>query len=162
MDNTSQTLEELAVSTRFPKVHNDWRTYLGNTIKKHRETPMKWGEFDCIVWATTCIQATTGKDLYAPFRGKYDSVLGAAKVLLKEAESLSSLCEKYLGEPKHIAFANTGDIVTVGLNRVNQAGEYNVVFNCALGVAYGGLAYFVGEEGLVTYPLLEMDYCYHV
>jgi hypothetical protein len=157
MVNTSQTSK-----CRLTKVDKDWITLLGQHIKTNMQTPMEWGVFDCVMWATSCVKVTTGVDYYEPFEGKYDTAAGAAKVLLGEAESISALCEKYFGEEKHVAFAVTGDIVKASVNKIQQDAEYNSVFNCALGIAYGGMAYFVGDEGLVVYPLLEMDGCYNV
>lgn len=49
-------------------------------ITENAQTPFKWGEFDCCTVINEVISLQTGLDLYGPYRGKYHSELGAAKI----------------------------------------------------------------------------------
>lgn len=55
-------------------------TEISNYIRSNQNTPFEWGKFDCCVFIAGAIEIITGLDLYAKYRGGYESELGAAKI----------------------------------------------------------------------------------
>jgi len=47
----------------------------------HMRTPFAWGEHDCVLFAAGAVQAQTGLDRLAGYRGRWTSARGAARVL---------------------------------------------------------------------------------
>lgn len=56
---------------------------LSDYIRANRNTPFKWGVFDCCVVTSKVIEIQTGLDLYEPYKGKYKSEKGAQSALKK-------------------------------------------------------------------------------
>ena len=156
-----ETTTQIHTTTSNDKVFN-WRKLLGEHIIANKNTKMEWGKFDCMSWSTSCIKLITEKDFYKPFEGKYYSAVGAAKLLLQHATSISTMFDQYYGEMKHIAFAKAGDIVLASPEKLNQTDEYNRLFDYGAGICFGKLSYFVGEDGLIALNTLILDGCYHV
>lgn len=103
------------------KQHN-WQTKLATYITQNQERPFEWGDFDCCLFAADCVQAMTGEDPAADFRGRYKTKLGAAKALKRiGAGDLESTLDKILGEPikEH---AQKGDICLVETEEGPAAG----------------------------------------
>jgi hypothetical protein len=112
----------------------DWDSRLAGVIDAWAKEPFEWGVHDCALWAAAAVEAQTGKDFAAPFRGKYTSQKGAAVALRKYgAGTLEATMTKFLDEPIPVAFAKRGDIVMRDGN---------------VGVCVGYYALFVGDEGL--------------
>ncbi len=59
--------------TRLP----DWRARLDDYLDSIEGRPFAWGELDCALFAADAVQAITGVDLAADFRGKYSDQAGA-------------------------------------------------------------------------------------
>lgn len=59
--------------TRLP----DWRQRLDDYLDSIDGKPFRWGELDCALFAADCVQAMTGVDLAADFRGLYTDQEGA-------------------------------------------------------------------------------------
>ncbi len=112
-----------------------------------------WGENDCALFAADCVKAQTGHDFGAPFRGKYGSPLGALRAVRRigGAPDLAALATKHLGPPKS-GPAATGDVVAAR----NTDGAL------VLGVAAGGWAYFLAEDGLRRVPADEVEIVWSV
>ena len=63
--------------------HIDWLPRLSDYIKANRNKPFVWGERDCMLFAAGCVEAMTGNDLAAPFRGTYSTAREALEFLKK-------------------------------------------------------------------------------
>lgn len=77
-----------------------------------------WGEWDCCLAAAAWIERATGLDVAAPFRGRYRTRLGAARVLQAFAGGgVAALAEKIAAqfgfEEVPPLFAQRGDVVLV-------------------------------------------------
>ncbi|MDB6177942.1 hypothetical protein PAF17_10560 [Paracoccus sp. Z330] len=60
----------------------NWRARLSAELDAQRRAPFAWGSHDCAIgFACRVVEAITGEDLAAPYRGTYDSPLGALRVL---------------------------------------------------------------------------------
>lgn len=60
----------------------NWHQHLAQTLQAAMTRPFSWGEHDCCLFAADCVQAVTGVDVAADFRGTYTTPLGAKKPLL--------------------------------------------------------------------------------
>jgi hypothetical protein len=89
----------------------DWPERLAAFIEGRRLVPFAWGSNDCCCFAADAVQALTGVDLAAAFRGTYDTEFGAARALLDHG-SVLALATAMLGEPRELPkLAQRGDVV---------------------------------------------------
>ena len=129
-----------------------WEAELTRFVANNRDRRHKWGEWDCILMASSAIEAMTGTDPAAEYRGRYDDERGAAQALRDIGEgTLVKTIDAQL-ERTPVSMARRGDLVEV---------------KGSIGVCIGGVAVFVGEErfaenagiaprqGLVTIPRTE-------
>ena len=89
----------------------DWRARFAAEMDRQRRDPHAWGHHDCALGlAAGAVVAITGLDLAAPWRGRYATPLGAARVLRCGGfATLGDMVASVLPEVPP-AFANIGDI----------------------------------------------------
>ncbi|SEU03385.1 DUF6950 family protein [Paracoccus homiensis] len=64
---------------------DNWRSRLSAELDRQRLTPFEWGGHDCALgFAGGIVEALTGEDMAAPYRGTYRS-LRSAKAVLRDA-----------------------------------------------------------------------------
>ena len=63
--------------------HEDWEERLSAHFSETPTCVQRWGVDDCALRACDAIQAITGIDLAAEFRGKYSTEIGATRVIKK-------------------------------------------------------------------------------
>ena len=63
--------------------HPDWHVRLDTFIRENLLTPFEWGKFDCCLFVADAVEAMTGTDFAAPFRGRYTTATGSARALKK-------------------------------------------------------------------------------
>lgn len=115
--------------------YNDWEKRLAAYIATVRADVDALGEVPCARFAAGAVEAQTGVDHYAPFRGKYKGEVSAAKALRKiGAGSLESTFGRHLARRPSPAFAQRGDIVFNGE---------------AVGVCVGATALFIADGEFV-------------
>lgn len=88
----------------------NWAIALQNQITQFNEKPFAWGTHDCFTFAADCVQAMTGEDKMAKYRGGYKTELGANKKL-KRMGGVEAAISSVLGEPIDPVFAKRGDVV---------------------------------------------------
>ena len=121
---------------------DDWASRLISVIDAADNKPFAWGKQDCALFAADCVQAMTGEDFAAPFRGRYDTALGSMRALkMMGYASLEEYVIAVLGEPVNANTAGRGDVVMVD----TPEGQ-------ALGVVAGIEAAVAGVNGLVLMP----------
>lgn len=93
--------------TRLP----DWRSRLAAEMDRQRRDPHAWGSHDCALGlAAGAVEAISGVDVAAPWRGRYTTPLGAARLLRKGGfDGVGDMVASVLPEIA-TAFANVGDI----------------------------------------------------
>jgi hypothetical protein len=91
---------------------SDWPERLADFIEARRERGFSWGETDCCLFVCDGIEATTGTDLGARWRGLYQSEKGARRVL-RDNGGVSGLATALLGPPVPPALAGRGDVVLI-------------------------------------------------
>jgi len=113
----------------------DWEERLSDYIRDNTDRAFEYGLHDCILFSCGAVEAVTGEDPAAADRGTYSDVDGAketlkawpGKTLLKAVDSVF--------KRKPVGLAQRGDLVW---------------FKGSVGVCYGGIAMFVGEERLAN------------
>ena len=129
---------------RKPEALQDLNALLVNK----KDEPFVWGKWDCCIFSADCVLAMTGEDKINIFRGAYFDKRTAATLLREQGQgTLVKTIEHMLGSPtsKHMAWR--GDIVI----RKNN-----------VGVCVGTQAAFVAEEGLMLFPMHEIEKVYPI
>jgi len=121
----------------------DWPSRFAALVESVRLRPFAWGSHDCCTWAAAAVEACTGVDLAAPWRGTYTDEAGAAALVL-ELGGLPKVAALAGPQLRAIALATTGD---VGLVRWPDG-----VVSLGVHGGYGWLC--AGDQGLVH---LELD-----
>lgn len=121
----------------------DWPERLAELVAARRDTPFRWGEHDCCLFAADAVLAITGEDPAASFRGyaseaEAERLLGAAGL---EGTVATALADFGAGAC-HPGFAQRGDLALVVLG--NQP---------TLTVVVGDQIAGPGPDGLVFLPL---------
>ncbi len=113
--------------------------------------PFAWGTNDCAIFAADAIQAFTGTDIAAPFRGAYTTELGALKAIKTVANGTTVVdavawCAQQHGmvEWTHPLMARRGDLVIVA----DTAGPISGIVHLS-----GRHVVSVGQEGLKRLPV---------
>lgn len=79
---------------------------------ERRAMPFAWGSHDCCLWAADVVQALTGQDFAAPYRGTYEDATGAAR-LIKRLGGLREIACAALGDAIGPRLASVGDVVLI-------------------------------------------------
>jgi hypothetical protein len=118
----------------------NWPTLLTAYIEERREVPFTWGKADCCLFAADWVRLATDLDPAADLRGKYDSALGARRII-KRRGGLAAMVARALTPLSFrevaLSLATRGDII------VRDSGDGD----CA-GVVLGKQSAFVGRDGL--------------
>lgn len=118
-----------------------WISAYHDAIEDIRRTPFSWSAHDCAVGlAARVIEAITGEDLAAEWRGRYDDATSAYRVMRQAGfASLGDLAASFLPELAHSSEAQIGDIAVIPVD---------TVFGHVLGVFNGEQVAVLHEDGL--------------
>lgn len=121
--------------------HSDWKDRLQTHLHGLRLTPFRIGRHDCALFAAGCVEAMTGTDFAAPYRGRYATLRGGLRVLRRDGfTDAVALAEHHLVEV-HPAFAREGDVAVVPTDD-----------GPALGIVAGDILYLLRPDGLGIHP----------
>lgn len=126
----------------------DWRSRFHAAIDALERRKFDWSkQDDCALGlAGDVVLALTGKDIVAPWRGKYTTAKGALALMREEGfKRLPDLVASLLPEI-HPSRASIGDIVAIPATGT---------FGWALGVANGERILVMRADGLATRGLLD-------
>ncbi len=114
----------------------DWKSRLGVYIAGRFGQPFRPGEFDCALFAAGAVEAMTGVDFAAPFKGRYTSLEEGIEALRAEghADHLALIAATF--EEVHPAFAQPGDIALL------DGGDH-----AAIGIVQGEHVYALRSDG---------------
>lgn len=130
--------------TRYP----DWKSRLHRFLAEARRAEFQRGLCDCAVFACDAVEAQTGVDLAADFRG-YETARAGLRALHRAGfDSLLAIASDRLPVADRV---RPGDLAAV-------PGE----FGTALGVVQGRLIYTMNVQGLETVPLEVMQIGFRV
>ena len=91
---------------RFP----DWPERLTAYVEARRNLPHVWGENDCVQFAGGALEAMTGANPFAQWRGTYATQEEATAILLAEGGFVTAL-HRLLGKPVAPLQAMRGDLL---------------------------------------------------
>jgi len=124
-----------------------WEDALVNYIITKRQEPFEYGVNDCCMFAAGAVEAITGEDPMAEFRGQYDSLKTSLQVIKDiGAGTLEATMDGKFSEVA-IGHAQRGDLA---------------FFDDSVGVVMGGFAYFVSDDGLERINRSLWDKCWSV
>ena len=126
----------------------DWEARLTHLVSATHGKTFAWGTLDCCLWAAACVEAQTGVDHAAPFRGTYGDVAGAARIV-KRLGGLRGIGVQ-AGPEVPPLMARHGDI---GL--VRAANGKRVLALCA-----GPVWLLVSSQGVLSVPLASAINCW--
>lgn len=113
-----------------------WPARYAALCSSRMTAPFEWGVHDCCLWAADVVEALTGVDYAAAWRGTYSTAASAAR-LVEDLGGVRSIATSALGEAVSPRMAGVGDLVLI-----EQAGRE------MLGVCNGAEALVVGPTGL--------------
>lgn len=142
------------------KQHWDTRAFHDFLVAR-AEAPFEWGTNDCALLAADGIQAMTGVDIAADFRGKYHDEASAMQAIHDVCGGTSvadaaAYCAKNHGlvEWTHPLLARRGDLVIV------RNGDGSLI--AGLVHLNGRHVVSVGEKGLLRLPIRSIVRSWHV
>lgn len=113
----------------------DWPSLLEGYVEQSRRAPFAWGTHDCVTFTCGWFRLMTGRDAFAPFRGKYATENEAHRLMIaNDVHGMEEAGRFLFGEPrKGNAHLQRGDLVYA---------------EGALGICVGAKSVFLNEEGL--------------
>lgn len=134
---------------------HDWRVALENYLLSVWREPFQWGRHDCALFAAGAVEAMTGDDPAADYRGRYTTLLGGLRLLKKSGHANHADFAASLFEEIHPSMAQVGDLAAI---KVDDDGLY------ALGIVQGSRIYVLrpGEAGIGTVDLLDAERAFRV
>lgn len=139
-------MSELIFPSRLP----DWRPRLAAYMQRVARLPFRPGRNDCALFAAGAVEAMTGVDLAAGWRGTYRHLAdGQAALLAAGYRDHFDLIEQHFQEVAP-AFSKIGDLAVFPCEGQGQA----------LGVVQGGGVYVLSPGGLAVANRLRMVRAY--
>lgn len=132
---------------RFP----DWRPRLVAYLEEVRGRPFVYGTCDCAIFVAGSVEAMTGHDPAAEYRGRYGSLKEGLKLVGRQGLSDHVAVFSAMFEPIAPAFAGVGDIAVIG-----------DVGTPALGLFDGETILVLREDGLGRIPRQAATQAYRV
>jgi ethanolamine utilization protein EutQ (cupin superfamily) len=126
----------------------DWRTRLHEAVEARRRVPFSFETgADCALFAADCVDAMTGEDMAAGYRGKYRSQAGAIRAIRKAGfDDLASLVGSKLDETSTVR-ARVGDVAFI---------PDESPFGGALGIVIGEQIAVMHVDGIGSVPRTAM------
>lgn len=90
-----------------------WTAMLAGYLEEARQTPFAWGRHDCVSFAAGWFCLMTGRDTYAPWRGRYSTRFGAARHIYEAGarDMIAAGTILFGASVKEKVLINRGDIV---------------------------------------------------
>lgn len=137
-----------AVITKLP----DWKTRLSRYMLAVMHKPFAYGEHDCALLWAGAIEAMTGQDLAAEWRGRYTTRLGGLRHLRKAGhDDHIALVEALFQKMQNPRFAQVGDLAVINTDDGMGSGVITGPFIAAL-----------GEAGMQMLPMTQAKRVYRV
>ncbi|NTG07160.1 DUF6950 family protein [Rhizobium rhizogenes] len=132
-----------------------WRSDLSAYIHSVAKASFEWGGHDCALFSAGAVEAMTGVDIAADYRGRYTTLAGGLRLLKRKRFDNHADLAASLFDEIPVAMASVGDIAAI---KVDTGGIY------ALGVVQGPRIYVVrpGEAGIGTVDLMAAERAFRV
>ena len=130
----------------------DWPEQMMKALTARRNMPFSWGSHDCALFACDIAQIICGIDFAAGLRGRYETSLGAARVLKHFAGGgLEEAAERIASDSDCLEItpltAQRGDIILA------EVLVSDGILRDSLGICLGEHIAFASERGFVQLPL---------
>lgn len=123
----------------------DWRPRLTAWLKEATTAPFAYGRHDCALFAAGGVQAMTGQDFAAAYRGRYTTLAGGYRILRKDGHADHVALAAALLPAIHWSQAMPGDLAAFA----PAAGP-------VLGIVQGAMVYVLDPAGrLALMPLSD-------
>ncbi|MDA3888699.1 MAG: hypothetical protein PF443_07845 [Allgaiera sp.] len=133
------------------KRFTDWQSRLISYLHDVLRRPFQEGMHDCALFAAGAVEAMTGEDYAAPYRGRYTTTLGGLRILRKDGyDDHVALAAAHLAEVPG-AFAQPGDLAVIPTDD-----------GPSLGVVQGDRVYCLLPIGLGLEPLSSATRAFRV
>jgi hypothetical protein len=137
-----------------------WPSALDKFLADNYETKFEYGKFDCCLFVCSAIEAMTGTDIAAPFRGRYRSRREALRAVWEYAGkgTVRAVAERVTldhGMPRvEILLAQRGDVALIGRPKRD----------CSLGIIAltGRDVIVLTAKGMQSIPLTEAAFAWRV
>lgn len=130
----------------------DWRTRLVSYLAQAARQPFRPGLHDCALFAAGAVEAITGADYAAPYRGRYSTERGGIRILRRDgSRDHIALAAAHLRQRAPGERAQPGDLAVIPTDR-----------GPALGVVQGPMVYALGPAGMGLTPLDAAAMVYEV
>lgn len=142
------------------KRREDWKARLIAYLAASHSTPFQEGIHDCALFAAGAVEAMTGVDYAAPYRGRYKTTRGGYRILRKDGYADHvALCAACLPEIRDATGAPQPSMA--------QAGDITVLEGTdglALGVVQGEWIYVLdaGRAHIGVRPFRDALRAFHV
>jgi len=123
----------------------DWPLRLEAAIESARVQAFRWGEHDCVRFATGVVRDLTGCDMVAQ-TGLVWATRAEARRAERAAGGIAAAVTRVLGDPIAAALAQRGDLLLT----CGPAGQ-------SLGVCIGARGAFAGKKGLAFVPIAQCE-----
>lgn len=135
------------------KRYHDWRTRLSVYLHEIAHEPFHWGVHDCALFAAGAVEAMTGEDFAAGYRGKYKTLIGGLRKLKQSGFVDHAAMAASLFDECHPSSAHVGDLAAIETDH-----------GVALGVVQGQRIYVLrpDQAGIGTVALLDAKRTFHV
>ena len=129
----------------------NWELELGNFLISNMHRDFRWGEWDCVTFASECVRIQTGTDLKSEIMGnrKYSSLVGGVRFLKSIGGDIPSILDEHLERAE--SDVRTGDIAMMAVEE-----------RFSLGVVVGNMAWFLDTEGMRQAPVHLAEGVWHV
>lgn len=118
------------------------RELLQGIIAQHMRTPFVWGEHDCFLFPSFCVDQLYGYELMPGIKGTYKTAKGALRIIKRHVSTTSLIDFANLCVGERIQtdiMPSVCDLVAI---------QTNDAFACALGIYDGSRGWFTSEHGL--------------
>lgn len=129
------------------KRRGDWHSRLNAFIDEVKRKPFDWQTHNCGEhFAFGAVEAMTGEDIGATYRGRYQGAAGAVRVMKNDGfDDLGDLLASHLPE-KHVSRARLGDLVAI---------PDDSPFGFTLGIVNGESVLVLGETSMGVVPITK-------
>lgn len=136
---------------------SEWQSKMIGALNARRDKPFAWGDHDCALFACDIAMAVCGIDFAKSLRGRYDTRLGAYRVLRTFAggaleEAAEKIAQNHNCEEVPILLARRGDIV---IARVVVIAAGTKRSQDSLGVCLGQNAAYASGVGFTHIPIIQ-------
>lgn len=94
--------------------HDEWQSRFWKNLKAARALDFSWGNHDCVMFATSSIDAVMGTDYYAQAKIRYPySTEAEAREWMATVGGITGLVGSFLGDPVNWGQLTCGDVCLV-------------------------------------------------